>query len=118
MSMVKVLWVSEDLNLPVQVRDVEADLEGLKAAIGGGPLEVIYPFVGAHYWSAYCDEEGKVKDLPFNLRATLLAKRMGWHTEDVLCGPVVFLGPGDSEGEETGVCEAVLSTAALEGILP
>jgi hypothetical protein len=52
----------------------------LKAAIGGGYLELIPRFTSIEHQGelcncvAFCDEDGKMKDLPVNERATIL-----WH---------------------------------------
>jgi len=67
--------------------------------IVGGPIESV-PHLTTIWlkdrpWQAvaFCNEEGKVKDLPVNLAATKL-----WHESvpqmrgrDVLCGPVIVL---------------------------
>lgn len=110
---VSTLWVSDDEDVPVSLRDFSADLEGMKEAVGGGYIEGI----GGEGWSAYCDEEGKINGLPINFRATRLAYLLGWTTGDVLCGPVVFLGPVDDEGEETDVGIVVKRAARELGYL-
>jgi len=110
---VNTLWVSDDEDEPVALRDFSAGLEGMKSAVGGGHIEGI----GGDGWTGYCDEEGKIDGLPVNVRATRLARVLGWPTSDVLCGPVVFLGPGDGNGEETDVGTLVKSYARLLGYL-
>lgn len=75
----------------------------------GGYLEGVGSSVTAE-WFAYCDEEGKLKGLPPNIRATDLAISLGWRSNgDSLCGPVVFVGM--KEGEETDVPSFVVETA-------
>lgn len=114
-KLVKILRISED---EAEVRAVPATLDGLKDAIGGGWLELIGPtqFAGVN-WGAYVDEDGLAKRLPVNTRATVLARHLGWNTGDVLCGTVVFLGPGDDEGEDTDVQDGVLAAATTLGLL-
>ena len=80
----------------------EPDLAVLKNAIGGGWLEAI------PHWNryegkpavAFCDEEGKMKGLPFNRTATVL-----WHKQlkgtvpslrDMLVGAVLVV-TGDEQ---------------------
>jgi len=110
---VNTLWVPANEHAWAGLRDFSADLEGMKEAVGGGYIEGI----GGEGWSAYCDEEGKINGLPVNVRATRLARALGWPTGDVLCGPVVFLGPVDDEGEETDVGSIVTESARLLGYL-
>jgi len=75
-----------------------------------GYLEGVSPNTpGSPAWFAYCDEEGKLKGLPPNLLATALARAAGWRTPDFLCGPVVFFGPPDHDGNETDVTQEFLA---------
>lgn len=112
-NIVNTLWIPADEFAWAGLRDFSADLDGMKEAVGGGYIEGI----GGDGWTAYCDEEGKLNGLPVNVRATRLAHALGWTTGDVLCGPVVFLGPVDDEGEETDVTTLVKDSArALGGI--
>ena len=110
---VNTLWVSDDEDVPVALRDFSAGLDGMKEAVGGGYIEGI----GGDGWTGYCDEEGKINGLPVNVRATPLARVLGWPAGDVLCGPVVFLGPVDDEGEETDVGAIVKESARVLGYL-
>lgn len=73
---------------------LEATLETLRAAIGGGWLEAV---IGPD-WFAYVDEDGKAKGLPVNGVATRLARAIGWGGQpgDYLSGPVLFLGANGS----------------------
>jgi hypothetical protein len=92
---------------PLRVETITPDLAAFKALLDGGWLEGI----AGEGWTAYCDEEGKLKGLPLNLAATELAHAHGWPIGDVLCGPVVFMGPTDREGEDTAVPEFLLDAA-------
>jgi hypothetical protein len=116
MSTVKILRV--DVDATTEVLHVQNNLDGLKAAIGGGWLEPIAATDGLRGWTAYLDEEGKIKGMGVNVAATYLARSMGWASADVLCGPVIFLGPVDHEGDETDVANIVLTAARAQGILP
>jgi hypothetical protein len=95
--MTTVLKVDTDGTVTELVLD--GSLDGFIAAIGGGWLEAIT----GPGWSAFCDEEGKIKGLPPNTLATGAAILLGWGHGDVLCGPVLFLGPPDRHGNETDV---------------
>lgn len=110
---VRVLTVPADHTIPAAIRTIPGTLYGLKDAIGGGWLEPI----SGRGWSAYCDEEGKIKGLPVNVRATRLARLLGWHTQDILVGPVVFLGPVDNEGDDTDVTNLTIGSATNLGLL-
>ncbi len=88
--------------------EIGTDLDSLQTAVGGW-IEGVSPVEGD--WHAYCDEEGKLKGLPINHRATRLAHYLGWPEGDVLCGPVVFVGEYDDEGEITDVPRHVIEAA-------
>ena len=111
--MIRVIVVPVGGDL-LRYEEVEPTMEGLKPLLDGGWLEVI----GGDNWSAYLDEEGKIKGLPVNGRATRLARHLGWRgmQGDVLCGPVIFLGPPDEEGEDTSVPDHVRVIATALGI--
>jgi hypothetical protein len=57
----------------------------------------------------YVDEEGKLKHLDVNRRATILAwlHNPAFRGRDVLCGTVVIIGPPDSEGDTTDVPQSL-----------
>lgn len=87
--------------------------------LDGGYLEGIGGDFDGVRWSGYCDEEGKLKGLPMNVAATSFAQAVGWPVSgDVLCGPVVFVGPPDEEGFDTSVPEALIVVARVVGLLP
>lgn len=112
MNAVKVLHVSADPKRPIKtLENVPATLQGLRPLIGGGWLEGVSS--GGGGWHGYCDEEGKLKRLPVNDRASSLAHRLGWDPgrNDVLCGDVIFLGDGP-DGTEADVPTLVLDQAA------
>jgi len=109
---IDVLVIDADSSKQPERRSITAD--GIGQALNGGMLEAF----GGGVWSGYCDEEGKFKGLPFNVRATRLARALGWRTDDVLCGPVVFLGDADENGADTSVTPQVLDAARALGYLP
>jgi hypothetical protein len=87
-------------------------LDALQAAIGGGYLELVPQFntlrEGEHLIRcvAFCDEEGKLKNLPFNHQATTLwreaQQRAGGYglLSDVLVGSVaIVFGDRDFMGK-------------------
>ncbi|GAA5037534.1 hypothetical protein [Actinopolymorpha pittospori] len=69
--------------------------------------------VGAD-WHLYCDEEAKLKRLPPKVRATVLARELGWPRGEELCDPAIFLGNGP-EGAEADVPGFVLELSAKDG---
>lgn len=85
-----------------EIRDVEMpdDLyQPLKDIIGGWlecPAIMRDELADLSIW---VDEEGKLKTLPYNPRATLIANIPG----DIIVGTVVITGPPDSEGETLGL---------------
>lgn len=105
-------------NERAQVVTLEVTLKALQQAIGGGYLEAI----GGPTWSAYLDEEGRLKGLPVNHDGTRLAQALGFSEgppwDDIgLVGPVLFMGPADDEGDETSVTDEVIGTAIQLGIV-
>ena len=88
--------------------DVPPDLQLLKTAIGGGYLEVVPRFnrIGhdgvKHRCVAFCDEDGKLKQLPYNRAATMLWDAEMRRAYGCGCGPDYLVGPiavvfGDKE---------------------
>ena len=60
--------------------------------------------------SAYCDEDGKSKDLPLNRLAQQLAisRKIGLMPGDYLAGTIVIVGVPDDNGDDTDVPDTVL----------
>lgn len=92
-------------------------LEDLQALVGGYIEGVYGRYVdkmgNVSRWSAYCNEEGKLDGLALNNIATNLACHLGWSGcgEDVLCGPVVFIGGADENGDDIDVPDFVIQVA-------
>lgn len=78
---------------PAEVREIDGsdNGDGLREIIGGwlegvGPMALSDAAV-----FGYADEEGRLKGLPVNEPATMLARVLGW-PGDFLVGPIVFVG--------------------------
>lgn len=93
----------------VTYKPIESSLESFQSIVGGY-LEGIS---GVDFF-AYCNEEGKLRGLPVNMVATAVAGL----TQDVLCGPVVFLGPLENDGEESDVLGTIVTSALSIGGKP
>lgn len=82
------------------------DFTDYQAAIGGyfQVIDLSNPEA-----SLYVDEEGKVKHLEMNRRATLLMwlHNPAFRGRDVVCGQALLIGPADDEGETQGVPQAL-----------
>jgi hypothetical protein len=76
-------------------------LEQMKAAIGGGYVEAV-PF-GDTGATLLVDEEGKLKGLPFNRKASELCTKyeVGFADDDCIVGDMALIGNADSEGDMT-----------------
>lgn len=59
-------------------------LEELKATIGGGYIEIVRPAIAANLYMIV-DEEGKLKNLPPNIPATVI-----YGSSDVIAGDVLL----------------------------
>lgn len=115
--MTRVLLIPADGNASVRLVDC-LDLPTLRRLLDGGYCEAVR--LADSTWTAYCDEEGKLKGLPFNAVASALAWSLGWPPHDSLVGPVVWVGAPDDEGDDTDVPPEVVAAvtrvlrAALE----
>ena len=69
----------------------ELTYEQIREAIGGGFIERVMcdPEVAKGHDHFYCDEEGKLKDLPINIGATALSTYTA--ENDMVCGDVIFV---------------------------
>lgn len=106
--MTKALVVEPDGS--ARVVETETDLESLRSLIGGGWLEGVAGKYGE--WTAYGDEEGKLRGLPFNRQATTLVRRIGGYS-DLLVGTVVFFGL-EMEDPEEGYVETDVPESIVE----
>jgi hypothetical protein len=110
MSDLRVLIVRPSGHLELMLWERSNLLRSFQASVGGY-IEAI----GGPGWSAYCNEEGKLQNLPFNPQAQLLAEGHGWTPLpfDTLVGTVVFVGPPDSDGEDTDVPDFLVRAVGL-----
>ena len=67
----------------------------------------------------YLNEEGKLRGLPPNIIATILAATLGvgLSPDDIICGQVVLLGPTDPKGFDTSVDPKVWSAVTYTTVL-
>lgn len=89
----------------VEVKRFAMTLESIQQAVGGLIEGISDPDPS---WFAYCDEEGKLKDLDVNIKATALARQLGWRSRDIISGPVLFVGPPDERGNDTDAPESLI----------
>lgn len=56
---------------------------------------------------AFINEDGKLRQLPVNQRATQLCfeRNVGLHPNDFIVGNMIVVGPPDADGNETDVSE-------------
>lgn len=109
---VKALFVPADPAKATKILTVDQDTPKMLQQLVGGWIEAVS--TADSTWHAYCNEEGKIERLPLNVRATRLARLLGWdHSRrDVLVGDVVFLGDGP-EGAEADVPDLVVGQMAI-----
>lgn len=111
--MVKGIYVPADDSEALEIRELEK-LEDYQAAVGGWIEAVDVPSLGV---TIYVNEEGLVRRLPFNPRASFLwwYHVPGAH-QAMLVGDVIIVGPPDDNGDGTDVPEKVvgLLTVARE----
>ena len=90
----------------VQRVDIENSLNGLNGQLDGGHIEYVR-FVIDHV-HAYVDEEGKLKGLPMNDKATRVVRYFGMNRPDeIIVGPMIICGD-DGEGDEASLSETVV----------
>ena len=80
---------------------VENQLKTLQDAVGGGYVEAITLADDLVLW---VNEDGKMKQMPFNQAATSIFVKHG-RGSDFIAGPVVFTGGTDENGDTLGISE-------------
>jgi hypothetical protein len=94
-----------DESVPIFRKEFEAFTD-YQETIGGyfRPIDIQSPEA-----TMYVDEEGKLKHSDVNRRATILAwlHNPAFRGRDVLCGPVVIIGPPDRDGISTDVPQSL-----------
>ncbi|WP_018762469.1 DUF3846 domain-containing protein [Arthrobacter sp. 135MFCol5.1] len=99
------LIVPARLSQPVRTETIDASLPTLQALVEGN-IEAIT----RGEWHAYLNEEGKIINLPANIRAGHLFRETGLYIADIFCGDVVFLGQS-AHGEEADVPDYLIGLA-------
>ena len=99
------LIVPARLSQPVRTETIDASLPTLQALVEGNIKAIT-----RGEWHAYLNEEGKIINLPANIRAGHLFRETGLYLADIFCGDVVFLGQG-AHGEETDVPDYLIGLA-------
>tara|TARA_R110002020_G_scaffold152794_5_gene330964 strand:- start:121576 stop:122100 length:525 start_codon:yes stop_codon:yes gene_type:complete len=103
--MVAGILIPSDTNAPLELRQFDG-LVDYQAAVGGWVEAVTIPSLAV---TIYVNEEGVLKHLPFNARATFL---WGHHVPEarlnaMVVGDAVIVGLPNEAGEDTDVPERV-----------
>jgi hypothetical protein len=108
-TLIKCLVIPADDAQELRIEEVDPTLENLQRAIGGGYLQVLH--LEQPSMSLYVDEEGAMKNLPVNVRASAF-----WRTHNPvfygakpLVGDAIITGPPDRRGIETSVPEEFIA---------
>jgi hypothetical protein len=86
-----------------RLMEVGRELRDFQELIGGGYVEAVTLADGTCLW---CDERGKLKELPPNR----IVPELG----DVVCGPFFLTGGADDEGETLSVPRAVVAALGIK----
>ncbi|GAA4660335.1 DUF3846 domain-containing protein [Arthrobacter cryoconiti] len=117
MSLIKVLIIPASPLEPATATDIEAGLVSLQSQVGGYIESVPggdFNGASADSWCAYVNEEGKVLNLPVNVRATAIMHSIEKiHPWDTINGPMVVVGV-DGDGESVDAPEELTAGRLLE----
>lgn len=109
--MVKMVFIPVDTDEEVEVREAD-DAEALQAAVGGWLEAIDVPSLGVRI---YINEEGRVRHLPFNSRASFLWRYyVPRDRPAMLVGDVIVVGAPDKRGDDTDVPESALRLLTQE----
>ena len=113
-DMVKGLLLVVDNEAPIEVRELSS-LEDYQAAVGGWIESVDIPSLGV---TIYVNEEGLLRQLPLNSRATFL---WWYHVPEarqkaMLVGDAVIVGIPDRKGDSTDIPATVAEMLTEAGI--
>lgn len=107
MPTIKTLTIPADPAAPLTRDTIDAGLKALQEAVGGN-IEAVG--TGPN-WTAWADEDGKMKRRPFNPRATHAMGFMSGHSlNDPIVGTVVLTGHTD-DGEPKDLDDKVAGRA-------
>ncbi|SIS19789.1 DUF3846 domain-containing protein [Microbacterium sp. RURRCA19A] len=100
--MVQGIIIPADNTAPLRAAILDS-LEDYQRAVGGWIEAVDIPDLGV---TIYVNEEGLIRDLPFNRRATFLWRFHVPQARDArLVGDIVVVGLADDDGENTELPE-------------
>lgn len=98
--MVTAVFIPADTDLDMEVREVE-QVEDLQSAVGGWFEPIDVHFLGL---TIYVNEEGRVRRMPFNARASFL---WWYHAPNqdlaMLMGDAIVVGKPNKAGDDTSV---------------
>lgn len=95
--MAKIRVLMMPVGSPPEAREIQADLAGMRKAIGGGFIECLRITKDIDLWF---DDEGRLKQLPFNF----MIGRPGEEGVHEIFGPA-FLAGIDDEGETVSLTD-------------
>jgi hypothetical protein len=101
--MLTAIVIPADLGQPIRQQQIHSsNLDAYRQIIGGN-LEVVN--LDRPSASMYCNEEGKLKGLRVNHRATTLlwVHNSAFRGRDVIAGPALLVGPPNRHGNDTSV---------------
>jgi hypothetical protein len=96
--MLTITLSTEGESQELQFLDGEVQLEDLQKAVGG----LVQAIDFTPNLTLWCNEEGKLLNMPVNPIATSLWTKYFGQT-DVICGNVIFTGGTGKEGETLGL---------------
>lgn len=89
--------------------DADNELAALQYLVGGYIQAVDIP--NRSDLTAFCNEDGKMKDLAWNDNATKLT---GLLPHDYIAGNLVIMGAVDSKGETLGLSDELIASLGIE----
>jgi uncharacterized protein DUF3846 len=99
------LIVPARLSQPVRIETLDTSLATLQTLVGGD-IEA----VTRGDWHVYLNAEGKIINLPANIRAGHLMIEAGLDLVDIFCGTAVFLGH-NGHGDEADAPDHLIRLA-------
>lgn len=106
MSITKIIILSFEGT--AEFKQHETNLDTLQGLVGGYIESISLPDADPCDWAAFCNEEGKLVDLPGNERATTLLYLLGGHNpQDLIRGDVILVGINE-QGETVDVPDTLI----------
>lgn len=104
------------------VTTIKPELDVMQKIVGGF-IEVVGDPSGDNGFSAYCNEEGKIHELPLNTVSTLFMNFLytssglpRFSAHDVLVGPIIWCGGADDEGDDTSMPIDLINEFIIAGL--